>query len=97
MPPYSIRREIRMSEEQPPLSAAAADLVVGVEVPARLPGSLALPATGIEIAQFVAFRAAACVGADYSNMALFDADRQSLRLFHGTFLTPDWSPLASRS
>jgi serine phosphatase RsbU (regulator of sigma subunit) len=78
-----------MSEEQPPASAAAADLVVGVEVPARLPGSLALPATGIEIAQFVAFRAAACVGADYSNMALFDADRQSLRLFHGTFLTPD--------
>ena len=86
-----------MSEEQPPLSAAAADLVVGVEEPARLPGSLTLPATGIQIAQFVAFRAAACVGADYSNMALFDADRQSLRLFHGTFLTPDWSPLASRS
>jgi len=78
-----------MSEEQPPRSAVAADLAVGVEVPTRLPGSLALPATGIEIAQFVAFRAAACVGADYSNMALFDADRQSLRLFHGTFLTPD--------
>jgi serine phosphatase RsbU (regulator of sigma subunit) len=64
------------------------DVVAGVEVPDRLPGSLALPATGREIAQFVALRAAACVGADYSNMALFDAAEQSLRLFHGTFLTP---------
>jgi hypothetical protein len=65
------------------------DVVAGVEVPDRLPGSLPLPATGGEIAQFVALRAAACVGADYSNVALFDAVRQSLRLFHGTFLTPE--------
>lgn len=77
-----------MSDEQP-VSAAGADLVVGVAVPARLPGSLALPATGVEVAQFVAFRAAACVGADYSNMALLNATGQSLRLFHGTFLTPE--------
>ena len=77
-----------MSEE-PPVSAAVADLVVGIEVPARLPGSLALPATGSEVAQFIAVRAAACVGADYSNIALFDAVGQSLRLFHGAFLTPE--------
>ena len=88
MPPYSIRREIRMSEEQSE-PGRERDLVVGVEVPDRLPGSLPLPATGREIAQFVALRAAACVGADYSNMALFDAVGQSLRLFHGTFLTPE--------
>jgi len=84
-----MRREIHMSDEQPPVPAAAPDLVVGVEVPDRLPGSLPLPATGRELAQFVALRAAACVGADYSNMALFDAGGQSLRLFHGTFLTPE--------
>ena len=78
-----------MSYEQSSGSAAEADLVVGVKVPSGLPGSLALPATGREVAQFVAFRAAACVGADYSNLALFDATGQSLRLFHGTFLTPE--------
>ena len=77
-----------MSDEHP-ASAAEADLVVGVEVPARLPGSLPMPATGIEVAQFVALRAAACVGADYSNMAVLDSAGQSLRLFHGTFLTPE--------
>ena len=78
-----------MSEQQPPEPAEEADLVAGVKVPAALPGSLRLPATGIEVAQFVALRAAACVGADYSNMALFDAVGQSLRLFHGAFLTPE--------
>ncbi len=77
-----------MSDEHP-ASAAEADLVVGVEVPARLPGSLPMPATGIEVAEFVALRAAACVGADYSNMAVLDSAGQSLRLFHGTFLTPE--------
>ena len=78
-----------MTEQQPPESAATPDLVAGVKVPAAMPGALALPATGIEVAQFVAFRAAACVGADYSNMAVFDAVGQSLRLFHGAFLTPE--------
>ncbi len=76
-----------MSDEPSP--SAKTDLVVGVEVPARLPGSLPLPATGREVAQYVALRAAACVGADYSNMALLDATGKTLRLFHGTFLTPE--------
>ena len=76
-----------MSDEPSP--SAKTDLVVGVEVPARLPGSLPLPATGREVAQYVALRAAACVGADYSNMALLDATGTALRLFHGTFLTPE--------
>ena len=59
-----------------------------VEVPPRGFGSLALPATGTEVAQFVALRAAACVGADYSNLASLDQTRRSLRLFHGAFLAP---------
>ena len=45
--------------------------------------------SGIDMAQFVALRAAACIGADYSNFALLDrADRRTVRLFHGTFLEP---------
>ena len=56
---------------------------------ARQFGSLPLPATGAEVAQFVAMRAAACVGADYSNMASLDDSGQFLRLFHGTFLAPE--------
>ena len=56
---------------------------------ARQFGSLPLPATGAEVAQFVAMRAAACVGADYSNMASLDDRGQFLRLFHGTFLAPE--------
>jgi serine phosphatase RsbU (regulator of sigma subunit) len=50
------------------------------------PSSLSLPATGLEVAQFVALRAAACVGAEYSNLALLSADGNSLRLFHNPFL-----------
>jgi hypothetical protein len=50
--------------------------------------SLELPATALEVAQFVASGAAACVGADCSNIALLDADRVSLRLFYGSFLDP---------
>ena len=76
-----------MSDDTP--LAENAELVVGVAVPSRLPGSLALPATGRDVAQYVALRAAACVGADYSNLALLDAAGRSLRLFHGTFLTPE--------
>ena len=48
-----------------------------------------LPATGTEVAQFVAIRAAACVGADYSNMASLDDRGKFLRLFHGSFLAPE--------
>jgi serine phosphatase RsbU (regulator of sigma subunit) len=48
-----------------------------------------LPATGAEVAQFVAQRAGACVGAAYSNLALLNHDGASLRVFHGEFLAPD--------
>jgi serine phosphatase RsbU (regulator of sigma subunit) len=50
----------------------------------------ALPrlASGAQIAEFVAIRAAACVGADYSNLALVDSAGDSLRVYHGTFLDP---------
>jgi serine phosphatase RsbU (regulator of sigma subunit) len=45
------------------------------------------------VAQFVAMRAAACVGADYSNLALIDTNATALRLFHNGFLA---SELADR-
>jgi hypothetical protein len=63
--------------------------VVGAPVPERLPESLPLPATSAQVAQFVALRAAACVGADYANLALLDASGSSLRLFHDTSLHQD--------
>src|ERR1700730_13783795 len=63
--------------------------VAGSRVPARLPGGVPLPATGREVAQFVAMRAAACVGADYSNLALLAVGQRSLRMFHGPFLSPE--------
>ena len=63
-------------------------LLAGIEVPPRVFESLPLPATGPEVAHFVALRAAACVGADYSNLASLDESRPSLRLFHGAFLAP---------
>jgi serine phosphatase RsbU (regulator of sigma subunit) len=77
-----------MSEEEPATDPGAF-VVAGAEVPARVLESLPLPATGREVAQFVALRAAACVGADYSNVAMFNATGQSLRLFHGTYLDPE--------
>ena len=41
------------------------------------------------MAQFVALRAADCIGADYSNFALLDrSDHRTIRLFHGSFLEP---------
>jgi serine phosphatase RsbU (regulator of sigma subunit) len=61
----------------------------GESDPDLLPGSLSLPATSEQVAQFVALRAAACVGAEYSNLALLSAATGSLRLFHGTFLKPE--------
>ncbi|HEX5586411.1 MAG TPA: GAF domain-containing SpoIIE family protein phosphatase, partial [Acidimicrobiia bacterium] len=69
-------------------SAPTVALVAGIEVPARMAPSLELPATALDVAQFIALRAAACVGADYSNIALLDASHSSLRLFHGSFLDP---------
>ena len=77
-----------MSEEVPATDSGFL-LVAGGEVPARVPRSLPLPATGRDVAQFVAMRAATCVGADYSNVALLNAAGQSLRLFHGTYLDPE--------
>jgi hypothetical protein len=64
---------------------------LGVTVPSSFPNSLSLPATSREVAQFVALRAAACVGADYSNLALLTPDGNSLRLFHSPFLDADIS------
>jgi serine phosphatase RsbU (regulator of sigma subunit) len=64
---------------------------LGVTVPSSFPDSLPLPATGREVAQFVAVRAAACVGADYSNLALLTPDGNSLRLFHSPFLDAEIS------
>jgi serine phosphatase RsbU (regulator of sigma subunit) len=60
-------------------------VVAGIEVPASLPVAPPHSATAAEIAQFVALRAAACVGADFSNVALLDNDGASLRLFHGSY------------
>jgi serine phosphatase RsbU (regulator of sigma subunit) len=62
---------------------------VGAPVPVPLPDSLPLPATSAQVAQFVAYRAAACVGADYANLALLDGARTSMRLFHDSFLDRD--------
>jgi hypothetical protein len=61
----------------------------GVAVASAFERPLSLPATGLEVAQFVALRAAACVGAEYSNLALLDAEGSSLRLFHSPFLDPE--------
>ena len=48
--------------------------------------ALQLPATGRQVAQFIALRAAACVGADYSNVALVDPGGESLRVYHDSVL-----------
>jgi Stage II sporulation protein E (SpoIIE)/GAF domain len=57
----------------------------GERAPAPFP-ALALPASGREVAQFLASRAAACVGADYSNVALLDPTQASVRVFHDSVL-----------
>ncbi len=59
---------------------------VGAAVSPPFLRSLPLPATSLEVAQFAALRAAECVGADYSNVALLNAAGDALRLFHGSFL-----------
>ncbi len=65
--------------------------LTAAEVAHPFPGSLPLPATGFEIASFVAVHAAACVGADYSNLAVLNIDTASLRLYHHPFLNPEMS------
>jgi serine phosphatase RsbU (regulator of sigma subunit) len=77
-----------MSEELP-ISEAERHVPAGIAVPVPHFASLPLPATGTEVAGFVARRAAACVGADYSNMATLNVAGQFLRLFHDTFLAPE--------
>lgn len=78
-----------MDYDAPDDPGAVLVATAGLEVPRVLPASLPRFATDAEIAQFVAFRAAACVGADYSNLALIgSADRTMVRLFHGPFLEP---------
>lgn len=43
--------------------------------------------SSVDMAQFVALRAASCIGADYSNFALLDrTDRRTVRLFHSNVL-----------
>ena len=50
---------------------------------------LAQGRTGVAMAQFVALRAARCVGADYANFALLDrGDGRTIRLFHSLSLDP---------
>ena len=66
---------------------AARPAVAGAVVPSSLPADLPLPARNSDVAQLLALRAAACVGADYSNLALIGADNPTqLRLFHRPFL-----------
>lgn len=60
----------------------------GVAVASAFARALSLPAAGHEVAQFVALRAAACVGAEYSNLALLEAQGNSLRLFHSPVPRP---------
>jgi hypothetical protein len=43
-------------------------VVAGAVVPSSLPEDLPLSARGSDIAQLLALRSAACVGADYSNL-----------------------------
>ena len=78
----------RRAMSEAPVSDADRLLLAGIEVPPRAFESLRLPATGAEVAHFVALRAGACVGADYSNLASLDDSRPSLRLFHSAFLAP---------
>jgi serine phosphatase RsbU (regulator of sigma subunit) len=71
---------------------AADAAVAGAVVHSSLPEDLPLPARSSDIAQLVALRAAACVGADYSNLALIIAGSPTqLRLFHRPFLDPAMS------
>jgi serine phosphatase RsbU (regulator of sigma subunit) len=67
-------------------SESIREVIAGAPVADTLPESPARLASGAEIAQFVALRAAACVGADYSNLALLDRAGGSFRLYHGAFL-----------
>jgi serine phosphatase RsbU (regulator of sigma subunit) len=77
-----------MSHELP-TAEVERHVIAGTAVPVHEFESLPLPATASEVAMFVAMRAAACVGADYSNMASLDVAGRCLRPFHDTFLAPE--------
>jgi transcriptional regulator with GAF, ATPase, and Fis domain len=80
--------ELSSSVGTPMDSTSIRHAIVGAPVAPVPPDSLPRVASGPQIAQFVALRAAACVGADYSNLALLDRAGESLRVYHGTFLDP---------
>ena len=61
-------------------------VVAGAAVRSPPPRTPPMPAAGPEIAEFVAQRAAGCVGADYANLALVDAGRTSVRVYHSSIL-----------
>jgi hypothetical protein len=61
----------------------------GVVAAASFSKALQLPATGRQVAQFIASRAAACVGADYSNVALLGPAGESLRVYHDSILASE--------
>ena len=84
-----VRREQGPASINPTSSDHALTPGVGVALPQAFPRSLPLPATGLEVARFVALRAAACVGAEYSNLALLSSAGSSLRLYHNPFLDSD--------
>jgi serine phosphatase RsbU (regulator of sigma subunit) len=70
--------------------AALVAALAGAAVPSSLSDVLPPSSRRMDIAQFVALRAAACVGADYSNLALIDPDDPTqLRVFHRPFLDPE--------
>jgi len=64
-------------------------VVAGVEVPPSGAPQLPRPASSAQIAEFVALRAGGCVGADYANLALADADGTAVRVFHSEFLSTE--------
>ena len=79
-----------MSESSSPDPGTVLLAAAGGVVPAHVPQRFDGPLLGADIAQFVALRAAACVNADYSNLAIVDLDApNTFRLYHGTFLEPD--------
>jgi hypothetical protein len=79
---------------EPMDSTSIRHAIVGAPVAPVPPDSLPRLASGAQIAQFVALRAAACVGADYSNLALLDKAGDSLRVYQGPFWTQR-SPIAT--
>ena len=77
-----------MSDECTDMDDESTTIDVREPVTDRFVGALRLPATAPEVAQFIAHRAAECVGAAYSNLALLNRAGNSMRLYHGPLLDP---------